>query len=80
MDIEVKRNGQTQGWCADFYKNGHKYYADVSWVQFCGPECMIFAYDEDGHIDWDGVYCNKQVSVSKETLLNCIKDFMRRKQ
>ena len=76
-DIEIKENTNTRGYCADFTKNGRKYYADVSRVMFSGPECMIFAYDKDNkHIDWSGVYCNTEVNVSKEALLSCIKEFM----
>lgn len=76
-DIEIRENQNTRGYCANFTKNGRKYYADVSRVMFCGPECMIFAYDKDNkHIDWSGVYCNRDVDISKESLLQCIKEFV----
>ena len=76
-DIEVRENENTRGYYADFTMNGRKYYADVSRVIFCGQECMIFTYNEDGKsIDWSGVYVNRDVKVSKEALLQCIKEFM----
>lgn len=75
-DIEIRENEVTRGYCADFTINGRKYYADVSRVMYCGPECMIFKYDKKGNIDWSGVYADRDVSVSKESLLKCIKEFM----
>ncbi len=36
---------------------------------------MIFKYDEDNEIDWSGVYVNRDVDVSEESLLRCIKEF-----
>jgi hypothetical protein len=42
---------------------------------FCEPECMIFEYDENGKIDWSGVYTDRDVAVSKESLLRCVKEF-----
>ena len=74
-EINIRENTYTHGYCCDFYVNGKKFYADVSDVSYCGPECMIFKYINDDEIDWSGVYANNDVSVSKESLLKCIKEF-----
>ena len=74
-EINIRENAYTHGYCCDFYVNGKKFYADVSDVTYCGPECMIFRYIDDDEIDWSGVYANRDVSVSKESLLGCVKEF-----
>lgn len=76
MEIDnIRRNEGTGGYCCDFYINGKKFYADVSRVMFCEPECMIFEYDKNGELDWSGVYTKRYVAVSEESLLQCIKEF-----
>ena len=74
-EINIRENTYTHGYCCDFYVNGKKFYADVSDVTYCGPECMIFRYINDDDIDWSGVYANRDVSVSNESLLGCVKEF-----
>lgn len=74
-EINIRENANTYGYCCDFYIGDKKFYADVSDVMFCGPECMIFKYKEDDTIDWSGVYTDRDVTVSKESLLKCIKEF-----
>lgn len=76
MEIDnIRRNGGTGGYCCDFYINGKKFYADVSLEMFFEPECMIFEYDKNGEVDWSGVYINRDVDVSEDSLLRCIKEF-----
>ena len=36
---------------------------------------MIFSVGKRGKINWDGVYQNKNVKVSKQSLKDCIKEF-----
>lgn len=74
-NIKIRENTNTHGYCCDFYIDDKKFYADISRMMFSGPECMIFEYDKDGKIDWSGVYVNTDVNVSKEVLLQCIKEF-----
>lgn len=74
-NIEIRKNNNTDGYCCDFSINNKKFYADISNVMFCGSECMIFEYDKDDKIDWSGVYVNRDVDVSEESLLQCIKEF-----
>ena len=77
-EINIRENTYTHGYCCDFYVNGKKFYADVSDIsdiEYYGPECMIFRYINDDDIDWSGVYADNDVSVSKESLLKCVKDF-----
>ncbi len=75
---EIRNNPQTGGFCCDFEYEGNKYYADVSYVEFCGNECMIFAYDctEPSGINWGELYCNRDVSITPEALVNCIVEFI----
>ena len=70
----VRENDVTRGYCCDFYINNKKFYADVSRVAYCGPECMIFEY-KNGSVDWSGVYTDRDVGVNEESLLRCIRDF-----
>lgn len=74
-DIKIRENSNTDGYCCDFYINNKKFYADVSYTMTCGPECMIFKYNDDDKIDWSGVYTDRDVTVSKESMLKCIKEF-----
>jgi hypothetical protein len=76
-EIKVKRNNANNGYSADFYINGKKYYADVTYApDYETAECMIFQYNEDGSINWHEVYVNRDVSVTEEDLLTCINDFI----
>lgn len=74
-DIKIKENLNTGGYCCDFCIGNKKFYADVSNAMSYGPECMIFKYKEDDTIDWSGVYTDRDVEVTKESLLKCIKEF-----
>lgn len=74
-DIKIKENPNTGGYCCDFYINNKKFYADISNVMFSGAECMIFKYNEDDKIDWSGVYCKRHITVSEESLMECIIEF-----
>ena len=74
--IKIERNYYNGGYFAYFTKNGKKYYASLAYAFFLRSECMIFEYDKEGHINWAGVYCKRGLSVQKEELLNCIKEFL----
>lgn len=74
-DIKIRENDNTSGYCCDFYVNNKKFYADVSCTMMCGSECMIFEYDKDDNINWSGVYVDRDVTVSEESMLRCIKEF-----
>ena len=68
----IKSNQRNGGEYCDFEVNGKKYYADKAYVPFCGEETMIFAYDEDGSIDWTDLYCDR----SGKSLADCIDEFI----
>ena len=72
MDLKIKSNPMNGGQCCDFEFNGKKYYADKAYAPFCGEETMIFAYMEDGEIDWTDVYCDR----SGKSLEDCIDEFV----
>lgn len=74
-DVKIKENPNTNGYCCEFYIGDKKFYADVSYTMTCGPECMIFKYNENDTIDWSGVYADRDVTVSKESLMECIIEF-----
>lgn len=76
-NIKIESNISNEGLCADFFKNGKKYYADIAYVPFVGTECMIFPYKEDGKIDWNNVYCRRDIPVTEESLVDCITEFMK---
>lgn len=78
-EINVEKNKFLGGYCAYFFKNGRKYYADVAAVpRGLYTECMIFPVREDGEISWADVYCKRDIPVTKESLLKCIDEFMER--
>lgn len=77
MEIKIEQNYHNGGYCADFTKNGKKYYASLANVLFCGVECMIFEYNKNGHINWAGVYCKRDIPLCKKELLNCIEEFLK---
>lgn len=72
MAYDIKQNSQNGGKCCNFEVNGKKYYADKAYVPFCGEETMIFAYKEDGDIDWIDLYCDR----SGKSLEDCIEEFV----
>lgn len=74
-DINIRENTCTGGYCCVFHICNKKFRADVYNVFGNGPECMVFEYDENDEIDLSGVYYNKDVDVSKESLLRCVKEF-----
>lgn len=72
-NIEI--NKQTGGFCCDFEHNGKKYYADLSFVPFCGTECMIFERDNNGEVNWGELYCKRNIGIYRKKLVECIEDF-----
>lgn len=76
-NIKIEKNESNGGFCADFFKDGKKYYADVGYALFIGAECMIFEYRKDGTINWRGVYCKRNIPVTEESLIDCITEFMK---
>lgn len=75
---KIETNQKTGGFCCDFTYNGQDYWADLSYVPFCGNECMVFAKDctEPSGINWTDLYCNRDVPISIEALINCIVEFV----
>lgn len=72
MDLNIKLNPKNGGEYCNFEVNGKKYYADKAGVPFCGEETMIFAYEEDGNINWTDLYCDR----SGKSLEDCINEFI----
>lgn len=79
IDMEIKRifkNKITGGYSAHFKHKNNYYYADISWTLNCGNECMIFSTDENENVtNWRELYCNRNVCISEDDLMKCIKDF-----
>ena len=69
--------GETALYC-DFTHNGQKYFADLTPLPDIGimTECMIFPYKK-GKIDFcNGLYCRRNIPVTKELFISCIKEFI----
>lgn len=77
-DLEIKKNEYTGGQNCVFEHNGKWYYADKSYVPFCGIETMIFQYDKEKEevIDWSDLYCDR----SLKSLEQCIEEFISQQQ
>lgn len=69
----IKTWGNNTGGESALFCIGDKYYyADKSYVPFCGMETMIFKADKDGEVlDWIDLYCDR----SGKTLKSCINEF-----
>ena len=79
MDCEIKANEGRSGFNCYFSVGKSRFYADITEFPFGQPECMIFRVGKNGRINWNGVYQNKDVEVSKKALKACIKEFNERK-
>ena len=75
MDYEIKANVERSGFNCYFSVGEKRFYADITDFPFGQPECMIFSVGKRGKINWDGVYQNKNVKASKQSLKDCIKEF-----
>lgn len=74
MDIE--QNKYNGGFCTFFQHEGNFYYADLACTSDKGNECMIFPENEDKKItNWQEVYVNHNVNITKEDLERCVKEF-----
>ena len=80
MDCEIKANEGRSGFNCYFSVGEKRFYADITDFPFGQPECMIFSVGKRGKINWDGVYQNKNVKVSKQSLKACIKEFQEREE
>lgn len=70
---KIVKNSLTGGNCSVFKKGDSYFYADRSFVPFCGMETMIFPCKEDGEVtDWSEVYCDR----SGKSLQDCIDEFL----
>lgn len=79
MDYEIQENEERSGFNCYFTVGEKRFYADITDFTFGQPECMIFSVGKNGRINWNGVYQNKEVKVSKRALKACIKEFQERK-
>ena len=75
LEIDIRRNSGG-GLCANFYKLGHEYFADLSDTMDHGPECMIFPYDDERRIGGVEVFTKWYDSVSEENLVDSIEEFL----
>ena len=75
MDYEIKANVGRSGFHCCFSVGENRFYADITDFPLGQQECMIFSVGKRGKINWDGVYQNKNVKVSKQSLKDCIKEF-----
>ena len=72
---KIQANEGRSGFHCCFSVGEKRFYADITDFPFGQPECMIFSVGKRGKINWDGVYQNKNVKVSKQSLKDCIKEF-----
>ena len=75
MDYEIKENEERSGFHCYFSFGENRFYADITDFPLGQPECMIFSVGKNGRINWNGVYQNRNVKVSKRALKACIKEF-----
>ena len=80
MNCEIKANEGRSGFNCYFSVGEKRFYADITDFPFGQPECMIFSVGERGKINWNGVYQNKNVKVSKQALKACIEEFKESKK
>lgn len=80
MDYEIKTNEVRSGFHCYFSDGKSRYYADITDFPLGQPECMIFSVGKNGRINWNGVYQNRDVKVSKRALKACIKEFKESKE
>ena len=78
MNYEIQSNEERSGFNCYFSVGKNRFYADITDFPFGQPECMIFSVGKNGRINWNGVYQNKDVKVSKQSLTACIKEFKER--
>lgn len=73
MELKIELNPMTGGECCVFEKDGNWYYADKSYVPYCGMETMIFECNEQGEVtSWTELYCDR----SGLSLEECIEEFL----
>ena len=72
---KIQANVERSGFHCYFSVEEKRFYADITDFPLGQPECMIFSVGKRGKINWNGVYQNKNVKVSKQSLKDCIKEF-----
>ena len=76
MAYKVERNNATGAFECHFEHDGHKYLAVVSPVSMSGyTECTIYPVDV-----FDTIWGKWNVPMTEAGLLDCIEEFMRRKE
>ena len=80
MDYEIQANVERSGFHCRFSVGETRFYADITDFPLGQPECMIFSVGKNGRINWNGVYQNRDVKVSKRALKACIKEFQESKE
>ena len=62
--------------CAVFSADKKFFYASIAVIPFFGLECMIFKCNKNGDVkNWSELYCNRNVELTSECLIKCIKEF-----
>ena len=80
MDYEIQSNEGRSGFNCYFSVGNKRFYGDITDFPSGQPECMIFSVGKNGRINWNGLYQNKDVKVSKQELISCIKEFKESKE
>jgi hypothetical protein len=79
VKIEPRDPSLNLGICCDFSVGSDSYYADIATgLPWIGTECMIFEKVGD-EIQWDGLYCRRDIPFSEAALKECIIEFIRTK-
>jgi hypothetical protein len=76
IKVELRESELNSGLCCDFKVDQDSYYADLANLPWIGTECMIFEKAGD-EIQWDGLYCRRDIPYSQNSLLECITEFIR---
>lgn len=72
----IKENRRTFGYSAFFTYDGFEFYADLCIVPEGFTECMIFHSKDKQVTDWSELYCKRGIPVTKESLEECIREFI----
>ena len=80
MVYKIQANEGRSGFHCCFSDGENRFYADITDFPLGQPECMIFSVGKNGRINWNGVYQNRAVKVSKRALKACIKEFQESKE
>ena len=79
MTLDIKTNSRNGGLYCFFEYGGQEYAEDLCDLMFHpddSTECMVFKAKDGRVVDWNDLYCKRNIPVTEAALTECVEEFI----